>query len=102
MDDKIAEPLINGKVEHRLNELEKDGIEDRATTKEDLKEIADRLIVTCERLAQFETKLENLWQWKLYQNGLLTDIRNSLNFLWLKIIGGVIGALILNFILTGS
>ena len=102
MDDTVIKSLIDQKIEHRVNELEKDNIDDRATSKEDLAKTTERLSMACEKLVQFETKLENLWQWKLYQNGILTDIRNSLNYLWLKIIGGIIGALILNFIFTRS
>ncbi len=98
---------MDDKMEHRVAELEKDGIEDRATNKGDFEKLAVKLVDICQTLAQYDTKLDNLWQWKLFQNGILTDIRKdqkdiakSLETLWLKIVGSVVIALILNFLFT--
>ncbi len=96
------------KTEHRLSSLEKDAEEDRAASKANFKHLYDCLTEALETLAKYEEKLENLWQWKLYQNGILSDIRNDqkeiptmLNTLWIKIMAGIIVAIIVScFVIT--
>ena len=95
------------KTEHRLDKLEEGTADVIASTKKDFERITADLADTCGTLREYNVKLDNLWQWKLHQNGILTDIRNdqrdmvkALNWLWLKIVGSVIVALIVNFFIA--